>query len=250
MKNTIRISAFALFPFYLLCMLVLVSCSKDDSPTTSGPQPVVAIPKIKTFTIGTALYTHTYDAQGRLLTRISSDGYKDEYIYGNNTVTYKYYQSNVQQSTYIYELNADGLKIKSLRTFPSTGNYQTVYNYNANKQLATLVNSNSLDTKTSTKTFFYTGNDLEHTEETFSYNTDNWKIYYTYYSDKTNTFGNKNKGYLFDIEEESQHPIKTLTAVFSATNTQVDTYNYEYDAQGLINKRFINTVLQNEIVYY
>ena len=226
------------------------SCSKDEPQTIAQPEPVVVVPKVKTFTIGTSLYTHTYDTQGRLLARISSDGYKNEYTYTSNTVTNKYYESNVQTSTYIYDLNADGLKIKSLRTFPSAGNYQTVYTYNANKQLVTLVNSNSLDTKTSTKTFFYTAKDLEHTEETFSYNTNNWKFYYTYFIDKTNTFGNKNQGYLFDIEEESQHPIKTLTAVFSPTNTQVDSYTYEYDAQGRISKRIINNVPQNDIIYY
>lgn len=235
----------------LSILLLFSSCSKDDdAQPTAKLEPMVVTPKVKTFTIGNNLYTHTYDTQGRLLTRISSDGYKDEYSYANNKVTYKFFQSNVQQSTFEYDLNTDGLKIKSLRTFPSAGNYQTVYTYNANKQLATLTNSNSLDTKTSTKTFFYEGKNLEHYEETFSYNTDIWKFYLTYYTDKTNTFGNKNKGYLFDIQEESQHPVKTFTAVFSPTNTQVDTYAYEYDSQNRISKRIINYVSQNDITYY
>lgn len=243
MKNVKKIITIILIAFS-------ISCSKDEPQTIVQPEPVAVIPKVKTFTIGTSLFTHTYDASGRLLTRISSDGNKDEYSYANNTVTYKYFQSNVQQSTYVYDLNADGLKIKSLRTFPATGNYQTVYSYNANKQLATLVNSNSLDTKITTKTFFYEGKNLEHTEQTFSYNLDNWKMYYTYFTDKTNTFGNKNKGYLFDNEEQSENVVKTFTAVFSPTNTQVDTYTYEYDTQGRISKRIVNNVPQNEIVYY
>jgi len=134
--------------------LVILSCSKDDPQPEVKPDPVVLVPKIETVTIGTSLFIHTYDASERLLTRISSDGYKDEYSYANNTVTKKYYESNVHKSTYIYDLNADGLKIKSLHTFPSAGNYQTVYTYNANKQLATLVNSNSLDTKNIDKDFF------------------------------------------------------------------------------------------------
>lgn len=243
MKNVKKIIAVLLLAF-------AIGCSKEDQQATEQLEPVVVIPKVKTFTIGNNLYTHTYDTQGRLLTQVSSDGYKDEYSYANNKVTYKFFQSNVQQSTYVYDLNTDGFKIKSLRTFPSAGNYQTIYTYNANKQLATLTNSNSLDTKTSTKTFFYEGKNLEHYEETFSYNADIWKFYYTYYTDKTNTFSNKNKGYLFDIEEDSQHPVKTFTAVFSPTNTQVDTYAYEYDSQNQISKRIINGSAQNDIEYY
>ena len=230
--------------------ILIISCSKDDAQTAATLEPTEIVPKIKTFTIGMSLYTHTYDSQGRILTRISSDGYKDEYVYGGNVVTYKYYESNVQQATYVYDLNADDLKIKSLRTFPSAGNYQTVYTYNANKQLATLTNSNSLDAKISTKTFFYEGKNLEHYEETFSYNADVWKIYFTYYSDKINTFGNNNKGYLFDIEEYAYNSVKTTTAVFSPTNTQVDTYTYEYDSQNRIIKRIINGSAQNNITYY
>lgn len=234
----------------ILLTLFSVSCSNDEPLTIAQTNPAIIVPKVKTFTIGSTSFTNTYDANGRLLTRISSNGNNDEYSYTGSTVTYKYYQSNVQQSTYVYDLNVDGLKIKSLRTFPSTGNYQTIYTYNASKQLATFVNSNSLNTNTTTKTFFYTGKNLEHTEETFSYNSEIWRNYYTYFTDKTNTFSNKNRGYIFDVEEDAQNSVKTFTAVFSPTNTQVDTYTYEYDTQGRISKRIINNVPQNDITYY
>lgn len=225
-----------------------ISCSKDEPQTIVDP--VVMVPKVKTYTIGTTLYTLIYDTEGRLITRTSSNDSKEEYSYSPNKVECSIFLGTVLETTKMYDLNIDGLKIKSLRTFPATGNYQTVYTYNANKQLATLVNSNSLDTKTSTKTFFYEGKNLEHIEETFSYKPDNWKFYYTYFTDKINTFGNKNRGYLFDNEEQSENVVKTFTAVFSPTNTQVDTYTYEYDLQGRISKKFQNNVFQNEIVYY
>lgn len=236
-----------------LLLIFLVSCSKDE-PKASAQidnqvNTIVIIPKVKTFTIGTTIFTLIYDTQGRLITRASTDGNKDEYEYTPDKVKHRYLQGNVLQRTTMYDLNTDGLKIKSLVTFPSIGNYQTVYTYNANKQLATLVNSNSLDTKTSTTNFFYVGKNLDYLVQSFSYNQDTWRTNYTYYTDKINTFGNKNQGYLFDIQEQTENVPKTITTIFPS-NTIVDTYTYEYDNLGRTIKRLINNVLQNEIVYY
>ena len=238
--------------FLTLTTISLLACQKDKSANTS---PVTPTPKIKTYSIGSDDVSYTYDTQGRLLTRISVAGnWKYAYTYSTNSVKQDYYNGAIIKNTYIFDLNDDGYVTKELLTFPATGNYQTNYTYTANKQIATMVSSNSLNTKTNTQTNFYTGTTLDSSHLTYSYNSDKYRYIYSYYTDKTNSIGNKNSGHLF-YPDNASFPLKQGKYIFSATNTQIDDYTYSFDTQNRITKRTITTAGNstpsvNNITYY
>jgi YD repeat-containing protein len=237
---------------FTLITISLAACQKNKSDDNI---PVAPTPKIKTYSIGTSDVAYSYDTQGRLLTRISVAGdWKYVYTYSTNSVKEDYYTGAIITTTRVYDLNADGYVIKEVLTFPVTGNYQTNYTYTANKQIATMVSSNSLNTKTNTQTNFYTGTTLDSSHLTYSYNTDKYRYIYSYYTDKKNSIGYKNSGHLF-YPEDASFPLKQAKYIFSATNTQIDDYTYSFDTQNRITKRTITTAGSstpsiNVITYY
>ncbi|MBP8114905.1 MAG: hypothetical protein KAY50_06075 [Chitinophagaceae bacterium] len=243
MKNSI---------LFTLITISMAACQKDKSGNTTLVAPT---PQIKTYSIGTSDVTYSYDTQGRLLTRISVIGnWKYVYTYSTNSVKEDYYTGAIITGTKNIDLNADGFLTKELRTFPATGNYQTNYTYTANKQIATIVSSNSLNTNTNIQTKFYTGTTLDSSHLTYSYNTDKYRYIYTYYTDKTNSIGNKNSGRLF-YPEDANFPLKQVKYIFSPANIQIDDYTYSFDSQNRITKRTITTAGSstpsvNDITYY
>ena len=246
--------------FLLLCFsLGITSCKKNSADTNAPIIATIPVAKVKTFTIGGDAVNYTYDAQGRVLTRVSpASNWKYEYSYGTNTVNENYYVGNTLSTTKVYDLNADGLAIKESYTLPTTSiPYKSTYTYNANKQVATMVRSNSLNTNTTTETNFYTGTTLDSMHTTFSYNNDLYRFWYSYYTDKTNSIGYKNQGYLF-WAETATITLKKQTSIFRTNgffNTQVDDYTYSFDAENRITKRTITTAggggtSVNDVTYY
>lgn len=242
----------------VLCISVaFFSCKKNNTNTAL---PGSTIPKVKNYTIGGDNVTYTYDAQGRILARVNTvSNWKYEYSYSTSAVTEKYFVGTTLSSTKLYDLNADGFVTKESYTFPvASVPYKTIYNYNANKQVATIIKSNTLNTNTTTETNFYTGTTLDSTHTTFSYNNDLYRFWYTYYVDKTNSIAYKNQGYFF-WAETAAIPLKKQTSIFRTNgffNTQVDDYTYLFDAANKITKRTITTVggggstSVNDITYY
>ena len=247
----------------LILAAVVISCfaackkSKTEEPTPT-PQ-IVVVPKIKTTTIGGDLVTSTYDNQGRLLTKISPvSNWKYEYVYGTNLVTENYYVGTTLSTSKNFELNADGFITKETYNLPITSiPFKTLYTYNANKQLQTKVSSNTMNSNGNTETYFYTGTILDSMRTTFNQNNDLYRFFYTYYTDKLNSFGYKNQGLLF-FAETGDNPVKKQTSIFRTNgffNTQVDDFTYIFDAQNRITRRSILTVGSstpsvNDITYY
>lgn len=244
--------------FAVAAVLIFTACKKNKTEEPS-PTPVVAVPKVKTFTIGGDAVNYTYDALGRLLTRVSPSGnWKSEFTYSGNAVTENYYVGTTLSTTKVLELNADGFVVKEGYTFPATAMpYKSVYAYNANKQLQTKVSSNTINSNGSTETYFYTGAMLDSMRTSFAQNNDLYRFIYAYYTDKENSIAYKNQGYLFWFETAAM-PLKKQTAIFKTNgffNTQVDDYTYNYDAQNRIIKRTItmvggSTPSVNDITYY
>jgi YD repeat-containing protein len=235
----------------LLIFTAINACKKNNADIVT-PTVVTQVPKVKTFSNAGTNEVYTYDAQGRILSRINtSSNWKYEYTYNSNTVIENYYVGSTLSTTYQFDLNANGLITRSLLTYPATGGYQIAYTYNTNNLVAKKINSNTTNANTTTEIFFYTGNLLDSTVKTFSSNTNVYRTHFTYYTDKNNSFGFKNRGYLFYAEEEEK-PVKTLTYIFSPTNTQVSNYAYTYDAAGKITNRKINGGANgdNDITYY
>jgi YD repeat-containing protein len=245
-----------LFLPFLCISVVFFSCKKNNTDTAV---PGITFPKVKTYTIGGDNVTYTYDAQGRILTRVNTaSNWKYEYSYTANTATENYFVGTTLSTAKVYDLNADGLVTKETYTLPAASvPYKTVYTYNANKQVATLVKSNSINTNTTTEINFYTGTTLDSSQTTFSYNNDLYRFWYTYYTDKTTSITNKNQGYLFWAETAAM-PLKKQTSIFRTNgffNTQVDDYTYTFDAENRITKRTITTAggggtSVNDITYY
>ncbi len=229
----------------LFLSIVIFSCKKNNTDVT----PTVTIPKVKNYAIGGEDVIYTYDAQGRILTRINTtSNWKYEYVYGTNVVTENYYSVSTLSTTVRIELQSNGL---AKRTFSAGDIYQTAYTYNDNNLVIQRVNTNTLNSNTATEKFFYTGKQLDSTHKTFSYNNDFYRTIYTYYTDKTNTISFKNQGHLF-YADQADSPIKQIKYIYSATNTQIQDYAYTYDAQGRIINRIINGGANgtNEITYY
>ena len=240
----------------LFLSVTFFSCKKNNTDTAV---PGTTIPKVKTYTIGGDNVAYTYDAQGRILTRVNTaSNWKYEYSYTANTATENYFVGITLSTSKVYDLNADGLVTKETYTLPAASvPYKSIYMYNANKQVATVVRSNSLNTNTSTETNFYTGITLDSSQTTFSYNNNLYRFWYTYYTDKTNSIAYKNQGYLFWAETAAM-PLKKQTSIFRTNgifNTQVDDYTYTFDTENRITKRTIITAggggtSVNDITYY
>lgn len=241
----------------ILCIsFAFFSCKKNNIDTEVLG---TTIHKVKTYTIGGDNVIYTYDAQGRIITRVNAaSNWKYEYSYGTNIATENYYVGSTLSTSKVYELNAEGLVTKESYTIPATSvPYKTTYSYNASKQVATIVKSNTLNTNTTTETNFFTGTILDSSQTTFSYNNDLYRFWYTYYTDKNNSIANKNQGYLF-WAETAANPLKKQTSIFRTNglfNTQVDDYTYIFDAENRITKRTITTAggggsSVNDITYY
>ena len=239
-----------------LCTLAACKKKKDDVIT---PTPVVQVLKIKTLTIGGDAVNYTYDAQGRILTRVNpTSNWRYEFVYNGNTVTENYFIGTTLSTTKVYELNANGLVIKEGYSFPAGSiPYKSIYTYNANNQVASIVRSNTINSNGNTETYFYTGTMLDSSRTTFSTNSDLHRFWYSYFTDKTNTIAYKNQGYLF-FADEGTMPIKKITSIFKTGNffnTQVDDYTYLFDAENRITKRTITTAggggsSVNDVTYY
>ena len=244
----------------ILCLsFAILSCKKNNNDTVTPiilPAPIV---KVKNFTLGSDNVTYTYDMQGRLLARVNTaSNWKYEYSFNATTTTENYFVGTTLSTTKIYDLNADGLVIKESFSFPAGSTpYKSIYSYNANKQVATLVKSNSLNTNSTTENYFYTGNTLDSSRTTFSFNNDLYRFWYSYFTDKPNSIAYKNQGYLFYAEMAS-NPIKKVTSIFRTSgnfNIQVDDYTYTFDTENKITRRIITTAggggtSVNDITYY
>jgi hypothetical protein len=240
----------------VLCVFAFFSCKKNNTDNTaSGP----TVPKVKNYSIGGDNVIYTYDVQGRIIKRANTaSNWKYEYSYIANTATENYYVGTTLSTSKLFDLNADGLVTKETYALPAAAvPYKTTYSYNANKQVATIIKSNSLNTNTTIETHFYTGTILDSSQTTFSHNSDLYRFWYTYYTDKTNSIAYKNQGYLF-WAETAAIPLKKQTSIFRTSgilNTQVDDYTYLFDAENRITKRTITIAggggtSVNDITYY
>jgi hypothetical protein len=238
----------------VLLLAILFSCKKNETDTPTAPEIVYKI-KTDARVDGSNVRTYTYDANGRLL---KNDGtiYKYEYSYSGNTATEKYYNTNLVSTT-LYELNADGLIHK--RTISSNATFlsETIYSYNANKQVLKTIGTNIATGVITTENYYYTKKSLDSIRTTFSDNTDVWRISYEYYTDKKSTTAYKNYG-LFFYADASDKLIKksTFNAYVSATNTnnppQINDITYSFDPLDRVTQRVFNGQVNssNNYIYY
>ncbi len=240
-------------------ILLIIGCKKSNNINEVPPILTPVVAKVKNFTIGGDNVTYTYDAQGRILTRINTaSNWRYEFTYTSNTVTENYYVGTTLSTSKLYELDTNGFIAKETYILPAASiPYKSVYTYNANKQLSIKVSSNTINTNTTTETYFYTGSMLDSMQTTFSNNNNLYRFWYSYYTDKINSIAYKNQGFLF-WAETAMMPLKKQTSIFRTNgffNTQVDDYTYNFDAQNRITKRTITTAggggtSVNDITYY
>jgi hypothetical protein len=238
----------------LLLLATLFSCKKNKTETSVPPEIVYKIKTIAGIN-NSNVRTYTYDTDGRLL---KNDGtiYKYEYSYSGNTVTEKYYNTNLVSTT-LYELNADGLVSKESYSDNTGVLSVTIYTYNTNKQVQKTMRTYTASGFIATENYFYTGKAVDSVKTTFSNNADVWKIVYEYYTDKKPSTNYKNWGINF-YADRSDKLIKksTFTAYIAATNTnnppQIDEVTYSFDALDRVTQRVFNGQVNssNNYTYY
>ncbi len=248
-------------------ILSIYGCKKDglDIPTET--------PLVKTKTEGSAVETYFYDNQNRISKRAVSfpssptDNYYQTFTYYKDTIYV--YSSNytrqsfndtlpdgtpiIRQYNGILILNSKGLfegkyNNKNFNIIIDGPDYS--YSYDANGFLQTYLSS---ITDAFTNDSLY-NNGIDYTEKkgTFIGFAGEYNVHttYQYYTDKTNTTGNKNTGNLHLgkssthlLEQElTTHKHETLGGIdFSETYN----YTYEFDSMDRVTKRMTEKIISS-----
>lgn len=230
---------------FALVALGTVSCKKDKA---SQP-PAETVAKVKTWTDDYGVISYTYDASGRLTKYEHLGGTKRTYEYQPGLIIEKYYNTGgVVTATKNLELDASGYIIHETEpNFPGTPSTRV---YNADHQLVKEVSvsgiyTNSLD-------YFYSNGNCD----SMRYTTNGvWSetIKWTYYTDKANSFSNKNQGQTF-WGNSSKNLMKSEQYCYAdGSKGDVSSYTYEFDASGLATKQSVTqgaNIAISYITYY
>lgn len=194
--------------FVLMLLISAVGCKKEDDDKDNMPG---GLPKVKTYTLaptnGTPVtYTYTYNADGKLASELTDVNSGVNYAYSGNKIT----TTDLNGDTLlVYTTNTEGYVVIGV---DPANTY--VYEYNDDWNM--INNNGNVAT-------WGDGNRLT---------ANNGVNVYTYYTDKTNTVGNENKGQKY-FGVDSKNLVKSLAfSNFSTTN-----YTYEFDAQNRVTKR-------------
>lgn len=206
---------------------VIFSCKKSGNDITL-PGNNTTTSKIKTWASNSGITTFTYDAQGRCTEENYSNGGKTTYEYQPGLVTEKKYNAaNVNTSTFIYELNTEGLTIKETRQQNPSFSESTIYN--SDKQVLkhiTLINGN-----TQVSDYFYSGGNCDSVRFTSN---GNWSstVIKTFYTDKPNSLNNDAEGVSF-FGKSDKNLLKTEQYTYpDGTKVDISYFTYEFDSKG------------------
>lgn len=205
----------------LLTLLISVAgCKKDDDDKDNTPG---GLAKVKTYTLATTngtpvTYTYTYNSDGKLASELTDVNSGVYYSYSGNKIT----TTDLNGDTlFVYTTNSDGYIVIGV----DPANTYT-YEYNADWNMTN--NNGNMAT-------WGDGNRLT---------ANNGVNVYTYYTDKTNTVGNENKGQKY-FGVDSKNLVHTLT--FS--NFSTTTYTYEFDTQNRVTKRLSSNTTETYTYY-
>ncbi|HWR33435.1 MAG TPA: hypothetical protein VN451_07920, partial [Chitinophagaceae bacterium] len=210
------------------------ACKKSSVDAPGLPLPTAGVSKIKTRAVGVNIINYTYDALGRIVAQVNSNGSKQEFEYLTGVVNKKFYNtSGVFQYGYKFELNAEGLCIRT--TMSNSPNYELLHLFNPDKTVAKEISH--INGNNSGRDYFYSNGNLDSIR--FTGNNGNWQltISKTYYTDKPNVLSVENYGELF-YGKDNKNMIKSEVYKYpDGSTTSESGYSYEYDAQGRVIKQ-------------
>lgn len=215
----------------LLICCIFAACKKD-----SGSHWVV--PKIRTITTEAGSTTsYYYDSEGRI--SYTDDGvYKLEFTYEPSRVIQKiteYASGGIVTS--LYELNTEGYASK---------NGNSTYSYTPEGYRKSVVNVSG-GSPAQFHQYYYSASGLLDSVVLLKGSVWTQTTVYSYYTDKNETTGNENSGYIF-FGKSQPHPVKTVTywrprQGFPEREVwRTENYSYLYDAVNRIVKSSVSVV--------
>lgn len=226
----------------LIISCVLSSCQKGITDDITTTPPNTTSSRVKTYTedvnIGGAhnivTFNLTYDANGRLLTMVSTTNPGDKFVLqynGNTSYTLDLYNSNmlsIHEKVFINGLNL----IDSTFQYNDTQDTMTEkYSYNAAKELTRI---RQYDYSTATGAVIFETSNYE-----YDANGNMIKVTDTYSVTKyeyTNLVNNVSLGYVY--MPTSKNIVKTTTYSYGGS-TEVFNHTYTFDSQNRISKEII-----------
>jgi hypothetical protein len=226
MKNN-KLFLFITALVMLFSFVMINGCKKDDNNTTPDNTDSTKTPKIKTLTYvlsngNDVTETYVYDEQGRIITKTFSGSSSNVISYSYNTNSIIMYNDR-DKTTHTFELNSNGYATSEKITDAQNNVLSSDnYTYDSDGHLTT----------DGEFTYTWSGGNL------VSKTNSNGSRKYTYFSDKTNTIGNQNRGISF-LGVDSKNLISSNIYNDDITNTQ--NYSYEYDSLNRVTKLNSNT---------
>jgi len=231
----------------VLFSAIFIACNKNEN---SLP-PLAGTPMIKKDTHSGGSWTsYEYDVQGRVTQRLYSFGSKTIFIY-NAAVIHEqgFDNAGVMNQESIHEIGVSGYVEKT--TYPGSIS-RTTRQYNAAGQL-TNVHFMTSPLSDSSDFFYYYSPSGQLDSVIFARNNNTineYKEYYEYALDKSNTTSSLNTGTVFFGKPQSTKPITRSTVVYPDGTQTVDTYTYVYDTYNRIIKTTYNGADFSTFIYY
>lgn len=224
----------------LLSVGVLFSCKKkDDTPeettpvtTTTGATPAPTTYKIKTEKVSNSgastETTYEYDSNGRVTKMTHSDGSFSTVEWSSGKCVQKEFDNGATTpiSTTTFDLNASGQCTSQSDDSGTT----TTYEYNSEGYQTKMTSSGSGQTSVMT---FVVNNGNQSSMST-SISGINMTMNMDYFTDKTNTTGNVNKG-MSIFGKDNKNLIKSMSTSFMGQSISM-TFTYEFDSKNRVTK--------------
>jgi len=217
-----------------LIFVILFSCKKDKNNYTTAP--VMSYPKINTETYvyggNSSTETYSYNSNGRIFLLTQSDGSFIKYEYSNNKLIMEHYQSGGSLLyTAFNKINSLGLVVSD-----SMSSSYSKYEYDVNGYLIKELNyNNGILTDSSIYTIF-NGNTISVTRNNL---TTTYLYTVEYFTDKSNTIGNENKGIGF-WGKQSTNLVKSVAySIVGQGQLSLEEYTYEFDINGRVSRQTI-----------
>ncbi len=211
---------------FILVLLGVWGCKKE---TTA---PVAPTPKVKTIVTDRFLgYTDTlrYDNSGRLISRVSSDGFEHVFTYTTDKLTDTLFNAvGTALESVMYFLNTDLRADSSRKDYYGTITY-TKYTYDAKGHLKSKKELDDAYTVTSIENYVWENGNKKETYRTNGSSQLLKHIVYEYDTEHISTIGNQNIG--FDVlGVDSQNPVITEYITTPPSSIQISNNLYTYDA--------------------
>lgn len=231
-----------LFLLTAITSILIYSCKKDSGNLPSPGNNSASLVKTET---GASIYTYKYDASGRS-TEITYPTGKTTYEYQGNKVTKKYFNTNgVMTSSYIYDLDANGLVSKVSKV--GDPNYQENWFYNSDKQIIKQINQ--YNGVSDVRDYFYSNGNEDSVRVTYNGQFSH-TVRFSYFTDKLNLLNYANYGVGF-FGKKSKNLIKTEQYFYADGSTNDEQQSsYEVDGNGKVTKGTYKSGQNIEIIYY